>query len=308
MRNGKGKTNEASLGGNNSNQKQKRKVDGSTQAEAVALAGQAKNKGKAKEKWVAKKKKDQSGNDILGQPCQIHTKKDEDNNLILPKHTTRQCRLLMQQFREGQSGDKSPDDTDDGDKAEAYLNVNATLMIFADVESKSRLKVINLEVNMAMPATTKFLNWSKTPITFDQSDHPAYNATPGQQALVVDPIVEGTRLRKVLMDGGSGLNILYEETMKGMGIPMSRLSESSMQFHGAIPGKKAKSLGQIALDVVFGDEKHFRKEKLTFDVVDFRSAYHAISACLCTFHGPSILRVSQAQDAWPERRNHCRWQ
>jgi hypothetical protein len=78
------------------------------------------------------------------------------------------------------------------------------------------------------------------------------------------------------MDGGSGLNILYAETLQGMGIPMSRLSESNMQFHGVIPGKKAKSLGQIALDVVFGDSKNFRKEKLTFEVVDFHSAYHAI--------------------------------
>ena len=93
---------------------------------------------------------------------------------------------------------------------------------------------------------------------------------------MVDPVVEGTRLTKVLMDGGSGLNILYAETLKGMGIPMSKLSESNMSFHGVIPGKKAKSLGQITLDVVFGDSKNYRKEKLTFEVVDFQSAYHAI--------------------------------
>ena len=62
---------------------------------------------------------------------------------------------------------------------------------------------------------------------------------------MVDPVVEGTRLTKVLMDG-------------------------------VILGKKAESLGQIALDVVFGDSKHYRKEKLTFEVVDFQSAYHAI--------------------------------
>ena len=93
---------------------------------------------------------------------------------------------------------------------------------------------------------------------------------------MVDPVVEGTRLTKVLMDGGSGLNILYAETLKGMGIPMSKLSESNMSFHGVIPGKKAESLGQIALDVVFGDSKNYRKEKLTFEVVDFQSAYHAI--------------------------------
>src|SRR4051812_43712966 len=72
------------------------------------------------------------------------------------------------------------------------------------------------------------------------------------------------------MDGGSGLNILYAETLKGMGILMSRLSERNMSFHGVIPGKKAESLSQIALDVVFGDSKNYRKEKLTFEVVDSR--------------------------------------
>ena len=93
---------------------------------------------------------------------------------------------------------------------------------------------------------------------------------------MVDPVVGGTQLTKVLMDGGSGLNILYAEALKGMGIPMSRLSESNMRFHGIIPRKKDESLGQITLDVVFGDEKNFRKEKLTFEVMDFQSAYHAI--------------------------------
>jgi hypothetical protein len=104
-------------------------------------------------------------------------------------------------------------------------------VIFADVGSKSRLKVINREVNMVAPGTTTYLKSSKTPITFDQSDHPMHFATPGRQALVVDPAVGGTRLMKVLLDGGSGLNILYAETLQGMGIPMSKLSENNMQFH-----------------------------------------------------------------------------
>ncbi|KAI4980086.1 hypothetical protein ZWY2020_016839 [Hordeum vulgare] len=129
---------------------------------------------------------------------------------------------------------------------------------------------------MATPTNPTFLKWSQTTIPFDQSDHPAHVPTPGRQALVVDPVVEEVRLRKVLMDGGSGLNIMYADTLKGMGIPMSKLSKSSMQFHGVVPGRKAKSLGQIALDVVFGSDKNFHKEKLTFEVVDFQIAYHAI--------------------------------
>ncbi|KAI4990714.1 hypothetical protein ZWY2020_039085 [Hordeum vulgare] len=51
-----------------------------------------------------------------------------------------------------------------------------------------------------------------------------------------------------------------------MGIPMSD-SESNMQFHGVVPGRKAKSLGQIALEVIFSSDKNFRKEKLTFEVL-----------------------------------------
>ena len=81
---------------------------------------------------------------------------------------------------------------------------------------------------MAAPSTPNYLKWSQTTITFDQSDHPACVASPGRQALVVDPVVGGTRLTKVLMDGGSGLNILYAETLKGMGILMSKLIESNM--------------------------------------------------------------------------------
>ena len=176
--------------------------------------------------------------------------------------------------------DKEEEDKDDDD---GYPNVNATLVIFADPESKSRLKVINKEVNMVAPATPKYLKWSKTPIIFDQSNHPARVATPGQQALVVDRVIGGTQLTKVLMDGGSGLNNLYAEALKGMGILMFKLSESNMRFHGVIPGKKAVSLGQIALDVVFGDGKNYRKEKLTFEVVDFQKCLscHSGQTCLC---------------------------
>ncbi|XP_020154058.1 uncharacterized protein [Aegilops tauschii subsp. strangulata] len=61
-----------------------------------------------------------------------------------------------------------------------------------------------------------------------------------------------------------------------MGIPMSKISESNMRFHGVIPEKKADSHSQITLDVVFGDSKNYRKEKLTFAIMDFHSAYHAI--------------------------------
>ena len=38
---------------------------------------------------------------------------------------------------------------------------------------------------------------------------------------MVDPIIGTKRLSKVLMDGGSGLNIMYAETLDSMGISRS---------------------------------------------------------------------------------------
>lgn len=174
-------------GDGNSNRKQKQKAPSTPQAEEAAVTN-AKFKGKGKAQYTAKKK--QFGNSILDQPCPIHTKMDEEGNAIFPKHTTRQCRLLIQGFGEGQPSEKD-NEQDDEDKEDPFPQVHATLMIFADVESKSRLKLVNREVKMVTPTNPTFFKWSQTAITFDQSDHPAHVPTPGRQALVVDPVVEG---------------------------------------------------------------------------------------------------------------------
>ena len=74
------------------------------------------------------------------------------------------------------------------------------------------------------------------PITFDRSDHSDSIPQPGRYPLVVDPIVGMKRLTKVLMDGGSGLNILYVDTLDAMRIPWSELRPVSSPFHGVILG------------------------------------------------------------------------
>ena len=55
--------------------------------------------------------------------------------------------------------------------------------------------------------------WSDTAITFNASDEPKFRTARAPSALVRSPIVDGFRLTKVLMDGGSGLNLIYEETL-----------------------------------------------------------------------------------------------
>ena len=97
-------------------------------------------KGKPKGSWNPKKVKDKEGNDVMDLSCHIHTKKDEEGKFIYPKHTTRQCQLLIQQFQGKQPIDKEKESDkveDKEDSDDGFPQVNSTLMIFADVESKS---------------------------------------------------------------------------------------------------------------------------------------------------------------------------
>jgi len=97
----------------------------------------------------------------------------------------------------------------------------------------------------------------------------------------VDPIIGHTRFSKVLMDGGSSLNILYAHTLELMGIGLDKLCPSVSPFHGVAPGRRVQPLGQIDMPVRFGTPVNFRKEVLTFEVVAFRGAYHAILGRPC---------------------------
>ena len=83
-------------------------------------------------------------------------------------------------------------------------------------------------------------------------------------------LVRKKRLTKVLMDRGSGLNILYVDTLDAMRIPRSKLHLAGSPFHGVIPGAQAYPLGQIDLPVTFSKRANFCSEVLTFKVVDFQ--------------------------------------
>ena len=82
--------------------------------------------------------------------------------------------------------------------------------------------------------------------------------------MVLSPIVDGFRLTKVLMDDGSGLNLIYEETLQKMEIDRSHIGQSSTTFRGIIPSREARCAGKITLDVVFGTPENYRSEEITF--------------------------------------------
>jgi hypothetical protein len=63
-------------------------------------------------------------------------------------------------------------------------------------------------------------------ITFSREDHLNRIPNPGQYPLVVDPVIGNVRFSKVLMDGGSSLNILYAHTLWLMEIGLDQLRSS----------------------------------------------------------------------------------
>ena len=77
--------------------------------------------------------------------------------------------------------------------------------------------------------------WSNTAITFNASDEPKFRTAREPTALVLSPIVDGFRLTKVLMDGGSGLNLIYEETLQRMEIDWSRIEQSTQPLEELFP-------------------------------------------------------------------------
>ncbi|XP_066396262.1 purine permease 3-like [Miscanthus floridulus] len=99
---------------------------------------------------------------------------------------------------------------------------------------------------------------------------------PRRYPLVVNPIIGTKRLTKVLMNGGSGLNIMYVETLNAMGIDRAHVRPTEAPFHDIVPRKQDMPLGQIDLPITFGDPSNYRMETLTFEVVVFHGTYHAI--------------------------------
>ena len=83
-------------------------------------------------------------------------------------------------------------------------------------------------------------------MTFMDGDEPNAQSVRAHAALVLNPIVDGFRLTKVLMDGGSRLNLIYEDTLDKMQMYRSRLSKAIPPFEALSPVKKHGALGKLS--------------------------------------------------------------
>jgi hypothetical protein len=133
------------------------------------------------------------------------------------------------------------------------------------------------EILSVEPATTRPLRYSEVSISFSRDDQWTSFFEPGKFPLVLDPVVMGSQLTRVLIDGGSGLNLLFASTLKKMGLDISKmLTPSRAPYYGIVPGNTATPLGSVVLPVTFPMKDNYRTEYIKFEVTDFDSSYHSI--------------------------------
>ena len=103
-------------------------------------------------------------------------------------------------------------------------------MIYATHIPKRERKCALRDIYAKEPVAPKFNPWSSYPIIFDHRDHRTSIRHGGSAALVLDPIIDGFHLTQVLVDGGSSLNLLYQDTVRKMGIDPSRIKPTKTTF------------------------------------------------------------------------------
>ncbi|GKC19486.1 reverse transcriptase domain-containing protein [Tanacetum coccineum] len=115
-------------------------------------------------------------------------------------------------------------------------------------------------------------SWMKVPILFppltveDVSDEP----------LVIEAAMEGYLVRRVYIDQGASLEVMFEHCFKNLSPAIkSRLRSTQMDLVG-FAGGVVKPLGKIELEVVFGDDGLFRTIVVNFTVVRAPSPYNVI--------------------------------
>jgi hypothetical protein len=211
--------------------------------------------------------------DLLKEKCLWHL---EGN------HTTKQCYQLRRALKDtpdpqpphDKKGKKKADEGN-GDFQEPDKTVN---VLFGGLPTRRSQKATRREVLNIEPAVLTPLMWSEVPITFSRADQWTSFSEPGWFPLVLKPVVAGSKLNKVVINGGSGLIVLFTKTLKKMKLDITHmLTKSTSPFYSIVPGNAAIPLGLVNLPVTFRETReNYRTEYIKFEVADFETSYHAI--------------------------------
>jgi hypothetical protein len=143
-------------------------------------------------------------------------------------------------------------------------------------ENKRQQKLNDRQILVAATSAPTPYRWSEHPITFTRADQWLNFDHPGKYPLLVDLVIRESRVKKVLVDGGSSINVTLPRTLLGLGIALKELHESDTPFFGIVLTEGEYTLGHIYMPVTFRTPENYRTEFLRFEVASFNYGYNTI--------------------------------
>ncbi|XP_075658664.1 uncharacterized protein LOC142628442 [Castanea sativa] len=136
--------------------------------------------------------------------------------------------------------------------------------------TKGVLTVVSTEGSTSEQPPGKRPRSNTQPIVFDDDDLEV-TTQPHHDALIVTAQIRGFIVKRIMIDQGSGADVMYLDLYRGLGLKKEDLSKYDSPLMG-FDGHMVISEGQISLPVIMGG----RKVLVTFIVVTSFSPYTAI--------------------------------
>ena len=114
-------------------------------------------------------------------------------------------------FRSRQS--QKQEEGEGGAFARVDREVNVIFGGHGSQENRRQQKLNDHQILVATTGPPAPNRWSEHPITFTRADQWLNFDHPGKYPLLIDPVIRESRVKKVLVDGGSSINITFPRTL-----------------------------------------------------------------------------------------------
>ena len=111
-------------------------------------------------------------------------------------------------------------------------------------------------------------------ISFDDSDLEGIKFSY-DDSLVIIPVIDKSSVKRVMVDGGASVDLLFHEAFIRMGYNDSQLTLSDMTVYG-FSGVETEVEGIIQLRMTMGQGPYVLAQMLNFWVIEAATAYNAI--------------------------------
>jgi hypothetical protein len=147
-------------------------------------------------------------------------------------------------------------------------------------ENRRQSKLTNWQVLVATNSALATYRWSEHTISFSQAGQWLNFDHPDMYPLLVEPVTRERRVKKVLVDGGSSINVTFPRTLQTLGVSIADLTQSDTPFFSIVPTEGEYPLGNLYMSVTFDALDNYRTEFLRFEVAWFDCGYNAFNGRL----------------------------